>query len=238
LLVNHILFFLILIALPTYVFFNTKKIKESIDPRVKEITYYKIFVFYWVSVLCLILFSDLPRVFYVQTFDLSGIWTVLAYVAAAYIFFIHLVPLFMISFSSRFRKLTAASFDKKSFVFPTTTRQRYLFIIVPITVGICEEIIYRGYLYQYFQNAPFNLSAVVSFLLVCVIFGIGHYQQGVSGVIMTMILGYFLGYLYFVTGNLYLSIIFHILFDAKILYISWTLNNYQSREADTINQNI
>jgi membrane protease YdiL (CAAX protease family) len=223
LLLNHILFFITLIALPTYVFFTTKKIKESSDPLIKEKTYYKLFVIYWALTFSFLLFSSLS-LSNMHPIHLNAVWTILAYATAVYILFFQAIPVIMLSFSRKFREITAASFDKKSYVFPTTDRQRYLFIIVPITVGICEEIIFRGYLFQYFQSTPYGLSAILSIVLVTVIFGLGHYQQGVSGIIETTILGYLLGFLYLATGSLLLPIIIHILFDAKILYISWILS--------------
>lgn len=227
---NHVIFFLFLIVVPIYVFYDIKRIKESNDPRVKEKTYYKLFVFYWVTAISLSLFSNLPKVFYVQTIDLSGIWTILAYLVVIYILIFQVIPVIMLSFSEKFRTMTAASFDKKSYIFPTTDRQRTLFWIVPVTVGICEEIIFRGYLYQYFQTSPYGLNALLSFLLVSVIFGLGHFQQGLSGIVLTTLLGFLLGYFYFLTGSLLLSIIIHIVFDAKILFISSTLQKHKLKE--------
>ncbi|QGQ96767.1 CPBP family intramembrane metalloprotease [Paenibacillus psychroresistens] len=222
--INHILVFLFLIVVRIYVFFDTKRLKEAIDPAAKEKTYYKLFAVYWGTVICLMLFSDLPH-FYPYEIFFNITWTILAYLAAIYIFINQVIPVILISFSSKFREMTSASFDKKSYVFPTTTRQRYIFIIVPITVGICEEIIFRGFLFQYFQASPYGLSALLSLLICTVIFGLGHYQQGLSGIVETLILGYLLGFLYLVTGSLLLPIIIHILYDFKILYISHKLKN-------------
>lgn len=158
-----------------------------------------------------------------QTVDLNAAWTILAYCAGAYILLFQLLPLILLSFSEKYRTMVAASFDKKAYVFPTTTRQRYIFIIVPITVGICEEIIFRGYLYHYILG--FGTTAVVALLLAVSIFGIAHFAQGVSGIVESLILGFLLGYIYLVTGSLVVPIIIHILYDAKILYVSWRLKN-------------
>lgn len=226
--INHVLFFIILVVLPTYAFFVTKRIKKTTDPLTKEKTYYKLFVIYWSSSIALMIFSSLPESYYINKLDFGLVWTILAYLTGLYIIVNHVIPLFLNSFSPKFRAMTAADFDKKSYVFPTTDRQRYIFIIVPITVGICEEIIFRGYLFQYFQASPYGLSAILSLLLCTVIFGLGHYQQGISGIIETLILGYLLGFLYLVTGSLLLPIIIHILYDAKILYISWMLSKDSS----------
>lgn len=230
-LINHILFFLFLIVIPTYVFFNTKKIKESSDPFIKEKTYHKIFVIYWASAISFSLFSTLPNVYFIQNpVHLGIIWIVIVCLVGFYLLISQVLPVILLTFSDKLRKMTTASFDKKSYIFPTTDRQRALFWIVPVTVGICEEIIFRGYLYQYFQTSPYGLNALLSFLLVSVIFGLGHFQQGLSGIVLTTLLGFLLGYFYFLTGSLLLSIIIHIVFDAKILFISSTLQKHKIKE--------
>jgi membrane protease YdiL (CAAX protease family) len=226
-LINHILFFIIIIVLPILIFFDIKKIKLINDAKIKETTYYKIFIIYWTITLSFLLFSPIPNIFSVKrTFNLNGIWTIAAILIGIYLICTQLLPVILLTFSSKLRKLTANSFDEKSHIYPTTSRQRKLFIIVPITVGICEEIIFRGYLYQYFQSTPYGLSSLLSLLLVSILFGLGHYQQGISGIVETLLLGYLLGFLYLVTGNLILPILLHILYDAKILYISWMLNKH------------
>jgi membrane protease YdiL (CAAX protease family) len=221
---NHILVFITIIALPLASILEMKKLKKVDSAFGKQTAYLKIFVWYWLITIGFITLSSIKNVLYIEEpFRLNALMKIAFSLSFAYLIIVHFLPVILLSFSKKFRLLTAESFEDKAFIYPTTTRQKQLFWIVPITVGICEEIIFRGYLYQYFQNSPFTLSAVVSFLLVCVIFGIGHFHQGVSGVVMSLILGFFLGCLYFVTGNLLLSIIIHIIFDAKILYITWTL---------------
>jgi membrane protease YdiL (CAAX protease family) len=221
---NHILVCIMIIVLPLASIFEMKKLKKADSAFGKQTAYLKIFVWYWLITIGFITLSSFRNVLYFQEPVKLNVLVKIAFsISFAYLIIIHFLPVILLSFSKKFRSLTAESFTNKAYIYPTTERQKQLFWIVPITVGICEEIIFRGYLYQYFQNSPFTLSAIVSFLLVCVIFGVGHFQQGVSGVVMSMILGFFLGCLYFVTGNLFLSIILHILFDAKILYISWRI---------------
>lgn len=53
--------------------------------------------------------------------------------------------------------------------------------MVCITAGICEEVVYRGFLMQYFHTLPFHLSLAWAMVASSVIFGIAHLYQGVAG---------------------------------------------------------
>jgi membrane protease YdiL (CAAX protease family) len=230
LIINHILSIITLIILPAYVFFDTKRIKASPDPSIKEKTYYKLIAWYWVITTSFLLFSPIENIFFIKKqVILNPTWTIIALIIGAYLLFTHALPIILLTFSDKLRNLTMHSFNNKSYIFPTTNRQLKLFIIVPVTVGICEEIIFRGYLYEYFQSSPYSLSAIISFLIVSFLFGLGHFQQGISGMIETLLLGFLLGLLYFFTGNLILSILLHILFDAKILYVAWILHRHKQK---------
>jgi membrane protease YdiL (CAAX protease family) len=228
---NHLLVFITIVLLPVIVYRDIGKIKVSTNPNIKEKTYLKIFVSYWVITAGFLIFSPFKGIFFLsQPLQFNSTGKLAALLVLIYLIITQFIPVLMLRFNKKLRALTAASFNEKSYIFPTTDRQRALFWIVPITVGICEEIIFRGYLYQYFQRSPYSLSALLSFLVVTAIFGLGHFQQGLSGVVQTTLLGFFLGFLYFLSGNLLLSIFLHIIFDAKILFISSTLSKHKSHD--------
>jgi membrane protease YdiL (CAAX protease family) len=214
--------------LPAYVFLDTKRIKANPNPSIKEKTYYKLTIWYWVIAVSFLLFSPIKDVFHIkEQIIFNQVWAIIAFIIGAYLFATQILPIILLTFSEKMRKLTMDTFNHKSYIFPTTNRQLKLFIMVPITVGICEEIIFRGYLYSYFQSSPYSLSATISVLLISFLFGLGHFQQGVSGMVVTLLLGYLLGFLYLYTGSLILPIMLHILFDVKILYVAWILQRHK-----------
>jgi membrane protease YdiL (CAAX protease family) len=235
-LINHLLVFITLILLPLKVFLDTRKLKESSNPSIKEKTYFKLFALYWTITSGFLIFSPFKGIFFTsKPLQFNGTGKLVALLVLFYLIITQIIPVLLLRFNKKLRALTAESFNEKSYIFPTSDRQRALFWIVPFTVGICEEIIFRGYLYHYFQSTPYSLSALLSFLLVTVIFGLGHFQQGLSGIVLTTLLGYFLGFLYFLTGNLLLPIFLHIIFDAKILLISSTLSKHKPHDTSTSN---
>jgi uncharacterized protein len=222
---SHILVIISLLILPIASVLDIKKLRLSKDPKAKERTYLKIFMWFWLSLMGYIISSPINDVFFVtRPIAFNNIGNIAFYLILSYYLITQVFPILLIFFSEKFRGLVSKAYKNNSFIFPTTPRQKKLFWIVPITVGICEEIIFRGYLYQYFTSSPYGFSALASFLLCTVIFGLGHFQQGVSGVIDSTLLGFMLGFIYFATGNLYISILIHILFDFKLLFIPYLLS--------------
>jgi len=68
-------------------------------------------------------------------------------------------------------------------LFPQGRMEIVLYLLLTVTAGICEEIIFRGYFQKQFRAWTGNVIAGV--LLSAVVFGAGHiYQSGKSAVII------------------------------------------------------
>ena len=93
---------------------------------------------------------------------------------------------------------------------PHTSREMFHFGIVSVTAGICEEILYRGFLIWYLALLiPLAPAVVVSSLL----FGFAHAYQGTKGVLQTGLVGLGLGILYVLSGSLWAPMAVHALVD-------------------------
>lgn len=79
-----------------------------------------------------------------------------------------------------------------------------------VTAGICEELLYRGYLIWYL-NAW--LGVIPAALVASVVFGFGHAYQGPRGILLTTLVGVFMSAVYLLTGSLYASMVIHALMD-------------------------
>jgi membrane protease YdiL (CAAX protease family) len=95
------------------------------------------------------------------------------------------------------------------------------------TAGFGEEVIWRGFFMKQIArlfNDQKRLSWVFSLLLTSTVFGLIHYSQGITGILMTGVAGLVLGAVYLYTGrNLWASIIAHALMDTTsfiMLYYS------------------
>jgi len=96
-------------------------------------------------------------------------------------------------------------------ILPRTNVERAWFVGVALTAGICEEILYRGYLPWFF--AGLFGSALLAFALATIAFGLGHAYQGRGGVIVTGVLGIVLCTIVLYTRSLVPGQLLHILVD-------------------------
>ena len=103
-----------------------------------------------------------------------------------------------------------ARLENVEFLLPHTRLEFKRFAWVAVTAGLCEELLYRGYLIWYFSHAlPWWAAGLVSALA----FGMGHAYQGTRGVAVTTLLGAFLAAVYFLSGSLFVPMVIHALMD-------------------------
>jgi membrane protease YdiL (CAAX protease family) len=93
---------------------------------------------------------------------------------------------------------------------PHTREELIMFSLLSITAGICEEVLYRGYLIWYLSHWVGLITAAA---LSAVIFGLGHAYQGGRGMLQTGAVGAFLAAVYLVTGSLLAPIVIHAFMD-------------------------
>jgi membrane protease YdiL (CAAX protease family) len=140
----------------------------------------------------------------------GGWWTVLVCVAG-------------ISFYAQQARTVAASPDAQAslrkelesqpnvrMILPRTVREARVFTGVAITAGICEEVLYRGYLLWYLQSCGLGRGAVV---VAIVAFGLAHAYQGIRGSVASGVMGAVFMGLYLLTGSLVAPIVLHATVD-------------------------
>jgi uncharacterized protein len=79
------------------------------------------------------------------------------------------------------------------FLLPQTTDELLLWMVVSLTAGICEEIIFRGYLQQ--QSRLITDSAWLGIVVSGIVFGAGHGYQGLRMMIVIAVYGMMFGLL-------------------------------------------
>ena len=78
-------------------------------------------------------------------------------------------------------------------IIPHSSSEAVLFLILTLTAGFCEEVIYRGYLRR--QFTALTQSAAGGILLQAITFGAGHTYQGWKFVLIVSMLGIMFGLL-------------------------------------------
>jgi membrane protease YdiL (CAAX protease family) len=77
------------------------------------------------------------------------------------------------------------------FLLPKTLSESLVWIVVSIAAGICEELVYRGYLQRQLWSLTGSLPAAL--FLQAVIFGAGHSYQGWKPALVTATYGVIFG---------------------------------------------
>jgi membrane protease YdiL (CAAX protease family) len=97
-----------------------------------------------------------------------------------------------------------------------------------VTAGICEELLYRGYLVWYLATW---MALIPAALIAAVVFGFGHSYQGVRGILSTTLVGVFMSAVFAVTGSLLACMVIHALMD---LHAGHMLHEAFTREAPPV----
>lgn len=94
---------------------------------------------------------------------------------------------------------------------PVTASDRMLFLGVSATAGICEEMVFRGFLLNALQDG--TGSTVLAVLLSSGAFGVVHAYQRPLGALRAALLGGLLAIPVLLDGSLYAAILAHTLID-------------------------
>jgi uncharacterized protein len=86
-----------------------------------------------------------------------------------------------------------------------------VWVVVSITVGVCEEILYRGWLLS-LSGAALN-SVWLGLLISSILFGFAHAYQGRTAIFGTGLGGAFFGIVFVVSGSLIPGQLLHIAMD-------------------------
>jgi membrane protease YdiL (CAAX protease family) len=103
---------------------------------------------------------------------------------------------------------------------PRSDLETHWFNRLSITAGICEELLYRGYLLWYLGAWLPWLPWGLGILIAALIFGFGHAYQGPRGIALTTLVGLLMSGIYLVTGSLFASMTFHALMDLHAGYVA------------------
>jgi membrane protease YdiL (CAAX protease family) len=99
---------------------------------------------------------------------------------------------------------------------PAQKNELPLYFLLCVSAGVCEELVYRGYLISYcqhlFQASP--NSEALSVMLPAVVFSAAHYYQGFKAVMKILVLSVFFGFIFLRSGSLIPVIMLHFLIDA------------------------
>ena len=197
------------------------RLKRGKDPSARLRTYWLVMASLWVVTAAAVGVVGLRTLWYAHLSSSEKQWLPGSPVIAAMV----IISLgFMLAPMVIARKpagLAALSrqIENLRFVLPQSAGERIWWVAISVTAGVCEEILYRSFLFYYLHIAPWRLGFAVAISLACLIFGLGHVYQGLKGVLATGLLGFLFFVLFLGTGSLLLPIVLHALADLRVLLL-------------------
>ncbi len=96
---------------------------------------------------------------------------------------------------------------------PHSAPERRVWLLLSLSAGLTEELLYRGFLTYLLVTLFPELSTYLVLLIAALLFGLGHSYQGLAGMFKTSIYGGLLVALYAICGSLLPGILLHFLTD-------------------------
>ena len=223
--ISHCIAFFLIVVAPVWDHYETKRLKLG-GPRVKVQSYWKTIGWLWIAAVLAVAAGGWGNLFAIRAAAGEAGWV--AREAGHRAFFEGLAGAFVVGsllpavlarWNDKWRAALSPGVDAAWFFMPVTREERWWFALVCLTAGICEEILFRGFLIHYFRGLPLSLGLMGAVIVSSVVFGFEHLYQGVAGVISTAVLGFALAAVYLVTGNLLAPMILHALIDFRVLLI-------------------
>jgi uncharacterized protein len=219
---EHVLALFLFIGVPIWDVLETRALKTSTNPRRKILSYKRIVLLLWTAAI-LAWITLRSSVFFIwpdvhqapsQKIGTSFAWGFAVAFAVG-----SLLQVVLVRRSAALREKTLRPFKRLLFILPVTPEERAWFALVSVTAGICEEVLYRGFLIRYLSNGPWHAGLWIALAIASISFGLGHGYQGLSGIIGTAVLGAVMAAIFLATGSLWLPMALHAIIDLRILLL-------------------
>ena len=224
-LIDHLNVLVFTCLYPIYVFFTYRKAKKDLienKPGIRLSDYKETIFWLWLlCVITIIIWISNDRMFNVLRLDFSFSWVVLISILLFFITPFLFVLLFRSirnndekreSIKEKLNSVSANEF------LPRSKKEFKWFVFLSITAGICEELLFRGFLIWYFETLTNTFLAII---FSSILFGAAHSYQGVKGFIRSGFLGLILALILIWTDSLLIPIFIHIAGDIYSGIIGW-----------------
>lgn len=224
---QHLLAFFLIVVAPAWDYFDTLRLKA--DPRSsRKLRYYRtLCIWLWAATVAAVAAAGMRSLFLVPRGPGDAAWLYehravelgLGAMVAAFLALNFLPVVQCLWKKERVQTAYGEALKPLHFFLPLTFEERRWFAFVCVTAGICEELLFRGFLIFYLHASAVRLSLTAAFLLSTLIFSMQHWYMGIGGVIQSLLGGLIFGLLFLITGNLALAMILHATSDLRLLLL-------------------
>jgi membrane protease YdiL (CAAX protease family) len=131
-----------------------------------------------------------------------------------------MLPGMLCLFSKHLRSTYTKAYAKNelSYLFPVGLEQRRWWLALSLAAGVCEELIFRGFLLTV-ARVDLGLGLATALLITSLAFGWAHLYQGLAGILKTGLVGLVLAAIAWLSGGLLLPMLLHTWIDAQVLVV-------------------
>jgi membrane protease YdiL (CAAX protease family) len=234
--VHALLVLFLVLVFPVWDRVETRRLKRSTDPRVR-VRAYRITIGWQLVATAILLLTVRPALLFTPP-ALGGLFGLREVPAEARSMGIAIlvgllagaaIPVLLLR-RQQPGKTVPNPLESIAFFLPRTREERAWFGAMCVVVGVCEEVIFRGFLIRYLHDLPLGLGLPGAILVAAAIFGIDHGYQGWKGILGTGVLALLMTVLFFVTGSIWLPILAHALLDLRVLLLPHPASPAAARE--------
>lgn len=217
---------LIGVIYPVYIMAAYRRINENIktDGKFRLVDYKRTLCIFWVLTIIIganYLASGQPQLNIYPKF--SWINTALTVLVLAFSYFQYT--------TTKIPAATAAAVKEKLkdiyHYLPKTGKELNWFTFLSVSAGICEEIIFRLFLFEYLREST---SLLVAFVITNLIFALTHIGSGKKNGVSSFILGLLFSVIYYFTGNIWIAVLLHASIDINAGILGYRINKWEKNE--------
>lgn len=214
------LVFLTGIAYPIYILMSYKKVNDDIrrDDKYRLSDYKHTLLLFWMQAFFIlsnyILFKS-PALNFYPTFTLINLVFIILILGFA------LVQHSLTKVKEHYVFKLKERLNDIYHYLPKTHKELQWFIFLSISAGVCEEIIFRVFLFEFLKSYS---SMIFAFITVNLIFAITHFGSGIKNLISSFILGLLFQTIFYLTENIWIAVLLHTVIDINVGILGYNIN--------------
>ena len=217
---------------------DVKKLKDTvISENIRVKLYRESIIWQWAPIVCILLIYAFSYVSF-QDIGLGWIYLwgplwfrIIIFVLCGGFLALLLYQIFAYIVSAKFREQAKEKFASNessknhydavmaNVMIPRTKKEKTWFLFLTASAGICEETVWRGFLFFLLQTVFPSWSIIIVVAVASLVFGVGHLYQGPAGFAKTSLFGALFGCLYVATGSLLPGMLLHFVADYSSAFI-------------------
>ena len=200
---------------PIYIYLTFEKERQSViaQPEKRMALYRSTMLHLWLPILILLVLISQSNIS-MHDIGLQWHWGLANQIGVAGLVLIagyFLLSLKQLSENTQGYQAVRKQLAYVQWLMPTTAKEcRYFVLGVSITSGICEELLFRGYLMHMLADIMPTYGVV---LLSSIAFGLPHIYQGPIHILRTAIFGVVMALIYLATDSIIVPIVLHAMLD-------------------------